>query len=144
MMLVPNEIKRQLEELSTNDDPLENLRSLHVIREWAAESELAMIELAQAGGESFQRIGEVLGKPRQAVHRTLKRSQSEGLTHSDFDGVSSSTLRYWLTWWSDPRRRPQGAEEKGRDPKVEAEKVRTELEARRAAGVITKPIEESW
>src|SRR5262245_47939340 len=144
MMHVPNEIKQKLSQLSTTDDPLENLRALDVIRKWAIESQVAMMELAQDDGESFQKIGDALGKPRQAVHRTVARSRTAGLTDPDFDGVTAPTLRYWLKWWNDPKRRPDGAEEKGRQPKAEAAKVRKELEARMAAGIIDKPIEEGW
>jgi hypothetical protein len=54
-------------------------------------------------------------------------------------GVPSSTLRYWLWWWSSPDRSPKGVEEKGRDPEEQAALVRAELEAREAAGPLRKP-----
>lgn len=142
MMFVPSEIKIALKSLEREARPLENLRQLKQIREWVAESETAMIDLAQReGGSTFQEIGDVLEKPRQAVHRTLSRSRSAGLTHPDFDGVSAATLRYWLHWWRSPERTPSGSEEAGRSPRTEAEKVLTELRAREAAGILRKPID---
>lgn len=98
------------------------------------------IEHAQKQGRSYQQIADVQERPRQAVHRTLKGARGRGLTHPDFDGVSSSTLRYWLDWWSDPQRSLAGAEEAGRDPATEAARVRAELEEREAAGLLRKPI----
>jgi hypothetical protein len=58
------------------------------------------------------------------------KSNVPGVTHRDFDGVEMATLRYWLSWWSSPDRSPYGREEAGRDPQVEAERVRREIEAR--------------
>jgi hypothetical protein len=72
----------------------------------------------------------VQDRPRQAVHRKLKSAQSRGFTHPDFDGVDSSTLRYELDWWRDPSRSPEGPEEQGRDPAVNAARILAELEAR--------------
>jgi hypothetical protein len=144
MMFVPNEIKSAFRNLERNDIPLENLRHLKRIREWVAESETAMIDRAQREqGSSFQEIGEVLEQPRQAVHRSLSRTRGVGLTHPDFDGVSSATLRYWLGWWRAPDRDSRGTEEAGRDPSEEADKVLAELRAREEAGILRKPIDDA-
>ena len=142
MMFVPTEIKSAFSNLQEKGDQLENLRELKRIREWVADSETAMIDLAQReGGATFQQIGEVLNQPRQAVHRAQSRTRSEGLVHPDFDGVSAATLRYWLKWWRDPERTPDGAEEQGRNPQHEADKVLAELRAREEAGLLRKPID---
>jgi len=140
MMFIPERIKGELEALEADDDPLANLRSLKVLRDWLHDMEIRSIEAAQDQGRSFQQLAEVQERPRQAVHRTLKHARSRGLSDPVFDGVTSSTLRYWLDWWSAPERTPDGAEEDGRDPATEADRVRVELEARGAAGLLRKSV----
>ena len=71
-----------------------------------------------------------------------RRVNVEGLTDSEFDGVSAATLRYWLKWWCDPVRTPAGDEERGRDPVEEAKKVWRELDARYHAGSVRNPPED--
>ena len=139
MMFVPQSVRVEFERLRTTSDPLSNLRSLEALGEWVADMKVFAAREAQAQGFTLQQIGDVQNRPRQAVHRKLKSSNSRGFTHPDFDGVDSSTLRYWLDWWSDPQRSPDGAEEKGRDPVAEAVRIQAELEARYDAGVLRKP-----
>lgn len=117
---------------------LENLRSLERLGEWIDDMRIAVAARAKETGHTLQEIGDVQEKPRQAVHRTLKSAQSRGFTDPAFDGVDSSTLRYWLDWWNDERRIASGTEEAGRDPKTEAARVYAELEARFNAGVLRK------
>ncbi len=140
MMFIPEPIKEELTKLASSDDPLENLGSLHAIGDWIADMKLFAMERAQGERRTLEQIGAITQQPRQAVHRSLKASRMEGLTHPDFDGVSSSTLRYWYDWWTDPRRDPNGVEEAGRQPGVEAEKVFKELKARFDAGHLRKPV----
>lgn len=157
VMHVPHIVKSEFTSLEVEADPIKNLRSLAAVRDWAQEAEIALIDMAQRGesttspstpgaqlqgGQSFQEIGEALERPRQAVHRSVAATKSEGLAYPEYDGVSSSTLRYWLRWWSDPVRTPEGFEEAGRDPARERRKLRKELEARAAAGLLRKPITE--
>jgi len=63
----------------------------------------------------------------------------KGLTSREFDGRDAATLRYWLEWWCDPDRSPDGIEERGRDPIAEAKKVWRELDARYNAGSVRNP-----
>jgi hypothetical protein len=139
-MFIPKPIHDELDRLAASDDPLANLESLKVLEDWLADMKLYATETAQRRGHSLQEIAGVQERHPQAVHRTLKSARLEGLTHEDFRGVTSSTLRYWLDWWSDPARRPDGAEEAGRDPRVEANRVRAELQARHDAGLLRKPV----
>jgi hypothetical protein len=139
-MFVPEKIESAFTALREEEDPLVNLRSIKTLRDWLGDMEIRCIEVAHDGGRSFQEIADVQGRPRQAVHRTLRDSRTSGLTDPVFGGVSSSTLRYWLEWWSDPSRSASGVEEAGRDPATEAAKVRAELEARFEAGLLRKAV----
>ena len=139
-MFVPEKIESTIEALRAEQDPLSNLRSIKTLRDWLSDMEIRCIETAHEGGHTFQEIADVQERPRQAVHRTLRDSRSAGLTDPAFSRVSSSTLRYWLDWWSDPSRSAEGTEEDGRDPATEAARVRTELQARFDAGLLRKPV----
>jgi len=139
MIFVPQNVRVEFERLRASNDPLANLRSLELLGEWISDMKTFAANDAKAQGYTLHQIGEVQHRPRQAVHRSLKAGQSRGFTHPDFDGVDSSTLRYWFDWWSDPVRRASGAEEKGRDPANEAARVLAELEARYDAGILRKP-----
>jgi transposase-like protein len=131
-------VHEEFSRLVTDDDSLANLRSLERLGDWVDDMRIAVAARAKEDGRTLQEIGEVQQKPRQAVHRKLKSAQSRGLTDKEFDGVDSSTLRYWFDWWSDDTRASSGAEEAGRDPKKEAARVLAELEARYAAGILRK------
>ena len=139
-MFVPEKIETTVDALRADDDPLANLRSIKTLRDWLSDMEIWCIEAAHDGGHSFQEIADVQGRPRQAVHRTLRDSRSAGLTDPAFSRVSSSTLRYWLDWWTDSTRSADGVEEDGRDPATEAARVRAELVARFDAGLLRKPV----
>jgi hypothetical protein len=93
-----------------------NLRSLRLIRDWLDCVE----QYLDAGGDPD-------GDPQL---RNYTPSNAVGLTSGDFDGVPMATLRFWLQWWERPERTWCGAEEAGRDPAAECEKVRREIEAR--------------
>jgi hypothetical protein len=137
-MFVPQWAYEEFGRLSVDADPLANLKSLERLGDWIDDMKVATAARAKDEGHTLQAIGEVQSKPRQAVHRTLKAAQSRGFTDPAFDGVDSSTLRYWFDWWSADERTPKGAEEAGRDPKTEAARVLAELEARYDAGVLRK------
>jgi transposase-like protein len=137
-MFVPQWVHEEFSGLVSDDDPLSNLRSLERLGDWVDDMRIAVAARAKETGHTLQEIGDVQQKPRQAVHRTLKSAQSRGLTDPEFDGVDSSTLRYWFDWWSDGSRDPAGAEEAGRDPTREAVRVQAELEARYDAGILRK------
>ena len=139
-MFVPDKINSTFAALRSEEDPLMNLHSIKTLRDWLGDMEIRCIEAAHTSGSSFQQIAEVQGRPRQAVHRTLREARTSGLTDPAFDRVSSSTLRYWLDWWSDPSRSPDGEEEEGRDPATEAARVRAELDARFDAGLLRKAV----
>ena len=142
MMLIPTHIRAEFDQIEAVDEPLEVLRPIGAVREWLREAELRAIREASDRGESLARIGDALGTDKQNIHQKLRSSRSaKGLTSPEFDGVITRTLRYWLWWWSQPERNPSGAEEKGRDPIAEAAKVRAELEAREAAGLLRTPID---
>jgi len=140
MMFIPQAVKEEFDALESSDDPLENVRSLRVLSDWINDMKVFAMENARTENKTLEEIGTAAERPRQAVHRSLKNSNSKGFTHPDFEGVSSSTLRYWLDWWADPARDPNGAEEAGRQPGIEAEKVWRELQARFDAGVLRKPV----
>jgi hypothetical protein len=139
-MFIPEKIEAAFTALRAEEDPLVNLRSIKTLRDWLSDMEIRCIEVAHEAGRSFQQIAEVQERPRQAVHRTLRDSRTAGLTDPVFGGISSSTLRYWLDWWSDASRSADGAEEAGRDPAAEAARVRAELEARFDAGLLRKAV----
>jgi hypothetical protein len=124
MIFIPRQVREEIDKLAASDEPLENLGSIKIVEEWIADVKLYVTEKAQTSGYSLQQIGTVQNRHPQAVHRTLKTARTDGLTHPDFQGVSSSTLRYWLDWWSDPTRTKDGYEEAGRDPRVEARSLR--------------------
>ena len=98
---------------------------------------IAVAKQAKDAGRTFQEIGDVLEKPRQAVQRKLKSSQSRGLTDPQFDGRDSSTLRYWYDWLGDQI--ANGKTEPRRDFKKEQAQVFAELDARYDAGILRKP-----
>jgi len=133
-------MRLEFKKLGAISDPLANLKSLEAINEWISDMKLFLLDQAQQKGYSLQEIGDAQERPRQAVHRTLKSSRTKGFTHPDFEGVSSSTCRYWFDWWSDPARDANGAEEAGRDPSFEAARITRELQARFDAGVLRKPV----
>jgi hypothetical protein len=84
----------------------------------------------------------ITGTDKQNIQQKLRTASNvKGFTDPEFDGVTSSTLRFWLWWWSSPERSPNGVEEKGRTPAHEAAFVRAELEAREAAGLLRRPID---
>lgn len=139
-MFVPEKIEAAFAALRAEEDPLANLRSIKTLRDWLSDTEIHCIEVAHESGHSFQQIAEVQERPRQAVHRTLRDSRTSGLTDPVFGGVTSSTLRYWLDWWSDPSRSADGTEEAGRDPATEAARVRAELDARFDVGLLRKAV----
>jgi len=139
MMFVPKNVRTEFKRLRTEEDPLANLRSLEVLADWVGHMRVFAAGEATKAGYTLNQVGEVQNKPRQAVHRTLKSAQSRGLSDTDFDGVDSSTLRYWLDWWSDPERTPDGVEEKGYDPETMVARIRAELEARYDAGILRRP-----
>ncbi len=107
-MFIPQAIRVEFDRLRGDSDLLSHLRSLEVLSDWVADMKVFVAGKAKKEGYTLHQIGEVQHKPRQAVHRTLKSGQSRGLTDAAFDGVDSSTLRYWLDWWSDPARRRNG------------------------------------
>jgi predicted transcriptional regulator len=137
-MFVPQWVHEEFSGLVSDDDPLSNLRSLERLGDWVDDLRLAVAARAKETGHTLQEIGDVQQKPRQAVHRTLRSAQSRGLTDPEFDGVDSSTLRYWFDWWSDEGRTAGGSEEAGRDPGKEAARVLAELDARYNAGILRK------
>jgi len=115
---VPPEIQGEWSSLLRTDDPEINRRSIETIREWLDAAAEAL-----ASG----RLDAPSKDPKMYGHAT---SNVGGVTHPDFDGVEMATLRYWLKWWTSPDRSAYGREEAGRDPRVEAERVRREIEAR--------------
>jgi hypothetical protein len=142
MMLIPNHIRTEFERIEELDDPLAVLEPIGAVREWLRESEFHAIKQASERGASLARIGDALGTDKQNIHQKLRTtSNTRGFTNSEFDGVTSSTLRYWLWWWSRPERSATGADEKGREPADQVAMIRAELEARQAAGLLRKPID---
>jgi hypothetical protein len=141
-MQIPNHIREQFERIEALDDPLDVLEPIGAVREWLRESELRAITAARESGASLARIGSSLGTDKQNIQQKLRTaSNTKGWTDPEFDGVTSSTLRYWLWWWSSPERSPNGVEEKGRDPQQQAAIVRAELEEREDRGLLRKPID---
>jgi len=139
MVTIPKMMRDELEQLAATDEPLRNLASVEVLEEWLADVKTYLTEEARKRGHTLEQIGAAQHRHPQAVHRTLKKARAEGLTHRDFNGVSSSTLRYWLDWWEDPARERGGKEEAGRDPNNEAQRIRKELEAREELGRLFRP-----
>lgn len=139
-MLIPPHIQRGFAAIESADSSLEALASLGAVRTWLGEAETQAILDARNHGATLSAIADALGTDRQNVHqKLLTASRNRGLSHPDFDGVTSSTLRYWYDWWSKDERTSEGALEDGRDPHAEAEKVRRELDARWDAGLLRKP-----
>jgi hypothetical protein len=136
-MFVPQWVHEEFSRLVTDDDPLSNLRSLEWLGDWVDDMKIAVVALAKEAGHTFQEIGDVQAKPRQAVQRTLKSAQSRGLTDPQFDGRDSSTLRFWFDWLSEQI--ASGKTEAGRDFEKERAQVFAELEARYDAGILRKP-----
>lgn len=140
MVDVPRDVREQFEAIAAAVDPLDALDSIGFVREWLRIAELRAIKEARESGESLSGIGDALATDRQNVHQKLRTAtQMRGLTGPEFEGVSSGTLRYWYRWWSKPERTAEGAQEGGRDPMAERQKVRGELEARWNAGQLRKP-----
>jgi hypothetical protein len=137
-MFVPQWVYEDFGRLAADPDPLANLRTLERLGDWIDDMRIAVAARAKDEGHTLQAIGDIQDKPRQAVHRTLKAARSRGFTDARFEGVDSSTLRYEFDWWSSNERTPNGAEEAGRDPKIEAARVLAELEARYDAGIRKK------
>jgi hypothetical protein len=140
-MLIPKHIREQFERIEGLYDPLEVLEPIGAVREWLRESELCAIRAAREGGASLARIGSSLGTEKQNIQQKLRTTSNAKGFNPEFDGVTTSTLRYWLWWWSSPERSPNGVEEKGRLPEEQAALVRAELEARDSAGLLRKPID---
>jgi hypothetical protein len=115
---VPLEIQGEWSSLLRTDDPETNRRSIEIIREWL---DGAADALGSGKLDTPSKDPKIYGHGKSSV---------AGVTNRDFDGVDMATLRYWLKWWSSPDRSPYRREEAGRDPKVEAERVRREIEAR--------------
>lgn len=123
-MRIPLEIHGVLSSLEQRHDPASNLRSIEALQEWLHEAEAYCRSQLERGASTGGKSGH--------FHSHPEGKNTRGLTDAAFDGKSSETLKTWLTWWSDPARSPHGSEEAGRDPRVEAERVRAELEARGA------------
>jgi hypothetical protein len=121
---IPLEIHGVLGSLEQRHDPASNLRSIEALQEWLREAEAYCRSQLERGASTGGKSGR--------IHSHPEGKNSRGLTDSEFDGKSNATLQTWLTWWSDPARSPHGSEEAGRDPRVEAARVRAELEARDA------------
>jgi len=136
-MFVPQWVNEEFSKLVVIDDPLANLRSLEQLGDWVDDMKITVVALAKEAGHTFQEIGEVQAKPRQAVQRTLKSAQSRGWTDPQFDGRDSSTLRYWFDWLTDQI--ATGKTVPGRDLEKERAQVIAELEARYDAGILRKP-----
>ena len=118
-MNTPLPVQAEWGSLTRTHDRERNLESIAVLREWLDGVE----EYLHAGGNPGK-------EPKMTGHGG---TTARGLTDPDLEGVPMATLRYWLAWWTAPERTPYGAEEAGRDPEVEAAKVRREIEAREAA-----------
>lgn len=88
-----------------------------------------MIDRWLAGAERALEAGQVSGQD-PVIYGHDKRARTKGRTASEYDGVTSATLKAWLRWWESPSRSPFGREEAGREPSVEIEKLRRELDAR--------------
>ena len=136
-MFVPQWVHEEYSRLVADADPLSNLRSLERLSGWIDDMRVAVAAQAKEAGHTFQEIGDAQQKPRQAVQRKLKSSQSRGLTDPQFDGRDSSTLRYMFDWLGDQL--AGGAVEPGRDFSMERAQVLAELEARYHAGILRKP-----
>jgi hypothetical protein len=142
LILIPNHIREQFARIEELNDPLAALEPIGAVREWLRECELHAIKQASERGASLARIGNALGTDKQNIHQKLRTTNNaKGLTSPEFDGVTSSTLRYWLWWWSRPERRATGVDERERDPAEQAAMIRAELEAREAAGLLRKRID---
>jgi hypothetical protein len=115
-MRIPLEITAKWAALGATDDVDRNLEAIAAIRSWLDEAEAGL----SAGTGSTK-------EPKMYGHA---KTNARGVTHADFDGVDTATLRHWLAWWSDPVRSAHGREEAGRDPATEAARISREIEAR--------------
>jgi transposase-like protein len=141
MMEIPDHVREQFERIQETADPLAALEPIGAVREWLRTAEIRAIQDARENGGTYSQIATALLTDKQNIHHKVRSAgNSKGLTNSEFDGVNSSTLRYWHQWWQKPERSSEGAEEQGRDPRAEAAIVRVELEAREAAGLLRKPL----
>jgi len=115
---------------------------------WLRDLESEETTKARESGATWAEIGASQDRPRQTVHRqaskTPHRPRVEGLTLAEYRHVGTSDLRYWLEWWSEPERSPEGREEKGRDPEEEKRKLRAEIEARERLGVAGPDRDRVW
>lgn len=141
---IPSHVREQFERIEQLDDPLAALDPIGVVREGMRELELRAIREAIEGGASLSRVGSALGTDKSDVQYRLRTAgKLAGLTDERFDGRTVNTLRYWLWWWSQPERNADGSGP-GEDGLIAAEQIAlitTELEARRDAGLLRKPID---
>ena len=115
-MKTPLNITGEWASLTRVHDASLNLASLRRVRDW-----LDCVErYLEAGGDPD-------GNPQL---RNYKPANVKGITDSQFDGVPTPTLRYWLEWWQQPERTWCGADEAGRHPAEYAARVQAELDAR--------------
>jgi len=121
---VPLEVRAELGSLEQAHDPASNLKSIAALREWLREAETYCRAQLDRGGTTGGKAPQLYAHP--------ERKNIGAATDSGFDGKSNATLRTWLEWWSDPTRALHGSEEAGRDPRVEAARIRVELDARGA------------
>ena len=145
---IPILIQDGFKSLEVPTDPLHELAAIKTVEGWLQGQEQDATERARQLGRTWEEIGEAQGRPRQAVHRqatkTPKRPRVTGLTTPDFDSVGTPDLRYWLKWWSDPARSPEGHEEAGRSPATEQRKISAELRAREEAGLAGPDRDSAW
>ena len=118
-MRIPPEVQDQWASLRRSDDRAANLESVRAVRTWLA------------GLEEFLAAPVRLDDKEPKIYGHAD-SNARGITTTEFDGVRTAKLRYWLEWWSEPTRSPHGKEEAGRDPKTEIAKLKAEIEAREA------------
>jgi hypothetical protein len=128
-MRVPGEINGEWKSLSSNPRRDENLRSVQLVREWLEGAEGYLRSLPTGANTDEPPVS-----PRRGG-----TGGERGISDSAFDGVDTATLRFWLSWWSDSARSSYGGDERARDPKTEADRVRREIDARDAAGTARRP-----
>lgn len=117
-MKTPLDISAEWASLTRVHAHEQNLESLRKIRDW-----LDCVERYLESG------GDPAGDPQLT---NFTPSNARGITDPVFDSVPMDTLRFWLSWWEEPKRTWCGAEEAGRDPAGEIVKLRREIEAREA------------
>ena len=118
-MQTPLPVQAEWGSLTRTHERERNLESIAAVRDWLDGVE----DYLRSGGDPAV-------EPRFLGHAVANVA---GATDPDFEGVPMSTLRFWERWWSAPERTRHGPEEAGRDPQVEADKVRREIDAREAA-----------